>query len=128
MCSIHPSLAPIHTYLYKYIYNCITYHIYVVYDIPSYLFSYLPLLPIDSSHLGRPTMEGKTVRGASSPAKPALHMPLPLSTTSALAICIAVRIYIYIYDHCVCKNIYNTRCTYRDRHVSDTIKEILDSR
>lgn len=32
---------------------------------------------------GRPTMEGKTARGASSPAKPALHMPEPLSTTSA---------------------------------------------
>eukprot|EP00441_Pelagodinium_beii_P040640 CAMPEP_0197647098 /NCGR_PEP_ID=MMETSP1338-20131121/24157_1 /TAXON_ID=43686 ORGANISM="Pelagodinium beii, Strain RCC1491" /NCGR_SAMPLE_ID=MMETSP1338 /ASSEMBLY_ACC=CAM_ASM_000754 /LENGTH=60 /DNA_ID=CAMNT_0043220809 /DNA_START=51 /DNA_END=230 /DNA_ORIENTATION=- len=33
--------------------------------------------------LGRPTMEGKTALGASSPAKPALHMPLPLSTTRA---------------------------------------------
>jgi len=32
---------------------------------------------------GRPTMEGKTARGASSPAKPALHMPEPLSTTRA---------------------------------------------
>lgn len=28
-------------------------------------------------------MEGNTARGASSPAKPALHMPDPLSTTSA---------------------------------------------
>ena len=28
-------------------------------------------------------MEGKTARGASSPAKPALHIPDPLSTTSA---------------------------------------------
>lgn len=28
-------------------------------------------------------MEGKTARGASSPAKPALHMPEPLSTTMA---------------------------------------------
>jgi hypothetical protein len=28
-------------------------------------------------------MEGNTARGASSPAKPALHMPEPLSTTSA---------------------------------------------
>lgn len=28
-------------------------------------------------------MEGKTARGASSPAKPALHMPDPLSTTRA---------------------------------------------
>jgi len=32
---------------------------------------------------GRPTMDGKTARGASSPAKPALHMPLPLSITRA---------------------------------------------
>jgi hypothetical protein len=30
-----------------------------------------------------PTMEGKTALGASSPAKPALHIPDPLSTTSA---------------------------------------------
>ena len=30
-------------------------------------------------------MEGKTARGASSPAKPALHMPEPLSTTRAAA-------------------------------------------
>lgn len=28
-------------------------------------------------------MEGKTARGASSPANPALHIPDPLSTTSA---------------------------------------------
>ena len=28
-------------------------------------------------------MEGKTALGASSPAKPALHMPEPLSTTKA---------------------------------------------
>lgn len=33
--------------------------------------------------LGRPTMDGNTARGASSPAKPALHMPDPLSTTKA---------------------------------------------
>ena len=33
---------------------------------------------------GRPTMEGKTARGASSPAKPLLTMPDPLSHTSAL--------------------------------------------
>ena len=32
---------------------------------------------------GRPTMDGKTARGASSPAKPALHIPDPLSTTKA---------------------------------------------
>lgn len=29
-------------------------------------------------------MEGKTARGASSPAKPALHIPEPLSTTRAV--------------------------------------------
>jgi hypothetical protein len=28
-------------------------------------------------------MDGKTARGASSPAKPALHIPDPLSTTKA---------------------------------------------
>ncbi len=33
---------------------------------------------------GRPTMEGKTARGASSPAKPAFTMPEPLSHTIAL--------------------------------------------
>ena len=32
---------------------------------------------------GRPTMDGKTARGASSPANPALHIPDPLSTTKA---------------------------------------------
>ena len=32
---------------------------------------------------GRPTMLGKTALGASSPAKPALHIPEPLSTTKA---------------------------------------------
>lgn len=32
---------------------------------------------------GRPTMEGKTARGASSPANPALHIPDPLSITRA---------------------------------------------
>ena len=43
---------------------------------------HLPRFPRSSS-FGRPTMEGKTVLGASSPPKPALHMPLPLSKTSA---------------------------------------------
>lgn len=33
---------------------------------------------------GRPTMDGKTDRGASSPAKPAFTMPDPLSHTMAL--------------------------------------------
>ena len=31
-------------------------------------------------------MEGKTVRGVSSPAKPALHIPEPLSTTKATGV------------------------------------------
>ena len=31
--------------------------------------------------LGLPTIEGNTLRGASSPANPALHIPEPLSTT-----------------------------------------------
>lgn len=34
-------------------------------------------------YLGLPTMDGKTARGASSPANPALHIPEPLSTTKA---------------------------------------------
>jgi len=33
---------------------------------------------------GRPTIEGNTARGVSSPAKLALHIPDPLSTTRAL--------------------------------------------
>lgn len=33
---------------------------------------------------GRPTMDGKTARGASSPAKPALTSPEPLSHTRAV--------------------------------------------
>lgn len=33
---------------------------------------------------GRPTMEGKTALGASSPANPALHRPDPLSQTRAV--------------------------------------------
>jgi len=32
---------------------------------------------------GRPTMDGNTALGASSPANPALHIPEPLSTTRA---------------------------------------------
>ena len=35
------------------------------------------------SMLGRPTIDGKIARGASSPAKPHLTMPLPLSHTIA---------------------------------------------
>jgi len=33
--------------------------------------------------LGLPTIDGKTALGASSPANPALHIPLPLSITRA---------------------------------------------
>lgn len=35
-----------------------------------------------TSYLGRPVTAGNTARGASSPAKPALHMPDPLSITT----------------------------------------------
>lgn len=43
-----------------------------------------PLIgPNDTWCLGRPTMDGKTARGASSPANPALHIPDPLSITIA---------------------------------------------
>lgn len=42
------------------------------------------LLPMFTWCLGRPTMDGKTALGASSPAKPALTSPEPLSHTSAV--------------------------------------------
>ena len=45
--------------------------------------SFWPIPTITPWCLGRPTMEGNTARGASSPAKPALHIPEPLSTTKA---------------------------------------------
>jgi hypothetical protein len=45
--------------------------------------SFWPMPTITPGWRGRPMIEGKTARGASSPAKPALHMPEPLSTTSA---------------------------------------------
>ena len=43
--------------------------------------SFWPIPTITPWRRGLPTMEGKTARGASSPAKPALHIPEPLSTT-----------------------------------------------
>lgn len=42
------------------------------------------LPPVFTWCLGRPTMDGKTALGASSPAKPALTSPEPLSHTSAV--------------------------------------------
>ncbi len=36
-----------------------------------------------TSFFERPTIDGKTALGASSPAKPALHIPDPLSKTNA---------------------------------------------
>merc|ERR1719320_702161 len=45
--------------------------------------SFCPIPTITPWWRGRPTMEGKTALGASSPANPALHMPEPLSTTRA---------------------------------------------
>merc|ERR1712105_110484 len=49
---------------------------------PTYA-SFCPIPTMTPTCLGRPTMEGKTALGASSPAKPALHMPEPLSQTRA---------------------------------------------
>merc|ERR1719187_3099223 len=49
---------------------------------PTYA-SFCPIPTITPWCLGRPTMEGKTALGASSPAKPALHIPDPLSITRA---------------------------------------------
>merc|ERR1712055_895600 len=49
---------------------------------PTYA-SFCPIPTITPWCLGRPTMEGKTALGASSPAKPALHIPEPLSQTRA---------------------------------------------
>ena len=46
--------------------------------------SFCPIPTITPWWRGRPTIEGKTARGASSPAKPALHIPDPLSTTNAV--------------------------------------------
>ncbi len=40
-------------------------------------------LTMISGCFGRPTMEGNTAQGASSPAKPALVVPDPLSITNA---------------------------------------------
>lgn len=36
------------------------------------------------SYLGLPTIDGKDDRGASSPERPALHMPDPLSMTTGV--------------------------------------------
>ena len=45
--------------------------------------SFCPIPTITPWWRGRPTMDGKTALGASSPANPALHIPDPLSTTRA---------------------------------------------
>ena len=45
--------------------------------------SFWPIPTMTPWWRGRPTIDGKTARGASSPAKPALHIPDPLSTTKA---------------------------------------------
>ncbi|RNA22472.1 heterogeneous nuclear ribonucleo D0 [Brachionus plicatilis] len=45
--------------------------------------SFWPMPTITPWCRGLPTMDGKTALGASSPAKPALHMPEPLSITNA---------------------------------------------
>merc|ERR1719354_993966 len=46
--------------------------------------SFCPIPTMTPWWRGRPTMEGKTARGASSPAKPAFTIPEPLSTTNAV--------------------------------------------
>ncbi|RNA00284.1 beta [Brachionus plicatilis] len=45
--------------------------------------SFWPMPTMTPWCLGRPTIDGNTALGASSPAKPALHIPEPLSTTKA---------------------------------------------
>merc|ERR1712018_381558 len=45
--------------------------------------SFWPIPTISPLWRGRPTIDGNTALGASSPANPALHMPDPLSTTKA---------------------------------------------
>merc|ERR1712121_246831 len=45
--------------------------------------SFCPMPTITPWWRGRPTIEGNTALGASSPANPALHIPDPLSTTRA---------------------------------------------
>merc|ERR1711863_33903 len=49
----------------------------------TYIGVFCPIPTMTPWCLGRPTMDGKTALGASSPAKPALHMLEPLSTTKA---------------------------------------------
>merc|ERR1711983_579807 len=49
----------------------------------TYIGVFCPIPTMTPWCLGRPTMDGKTALGASSPANPALHMPEPLSTTKA---------------------------------------------
>ena len=45
--------------------------------------SFVSVPTIVGPYLSLPTMEGKEVAGASSPARPALHIPDPLSITIA---------------------------------------------
>merc|ERR1719367_578774 len=52
---------------------------------PTYKSLFSP--PAMASYFGRPTMDGNTTRGTSSPANPALTMPLPLSQTNGVAVC-----------------------------------------
>ena len=56
---------------------------------PTYV-SFWPIPTIPPWWRGRPTMEGKTARGASSPAKPALHVLEPLSITRAATLSSAI--------------------------------------
>ena len=59
-------------------------------------------------------MDGKTALGASSPAKPALHMPEPLSTTKAATSSSHI-----LYMYCF--------CSYRDEGLQlDRMPDRLD--
>lgn len=62
---------------------------------------------------GRPTMDGKTARGASSPAKPALHMPEPLSQTRAATSSSAIAITCWWRDETTGGRYLTTRLPWR---------------
>lgn len=55
-------------------------------------------------------MEGKTALGASSPAKPALHIPEPLSTTKAATSSSHILLDLFVY----CGRTENVRLHYGD--------------
>ena len=58
--------------------------------------SFCPIPTITPWWRGRPTMDGKTALGASSPANPALHIPDPLSTTRAATSSSAIFLWVWL--------------------------------